>query len=539
MHLRFNFGLLLILCCFQVAAKDSLDHLIKQQKNADESTLRAHKLEKKDVYSNAQRDAFTLGDLPQEKNCFIINQVELEDNFLGGQLISEVQKAIAGRCVGSAGVQKIAAALQDYYINAGYITTRISIPSQDISKGKLRFQVNAGKIEKTIVEGNDISEWMLPFQRNDILNIRDIEQGLENLQRVPDVDVKINIEPGTRDGYSVVHIDTHRGKNWSVRASYNNWGDEETGRYQTTAVGYLFNPAKMGDLFYLAGTRSTTGQYENVSSYYSIPVGYWEYGFFYSKSKSQQVIPLSYISLDYVGTSEYLSAKATRTVYRDKTKKFAGSAELIRRKSNYTLNGEELTLQARDMGNIKLGLNYKQQLPDAFWDSTLSWQRFLTWFGGEKTPDMQYGDVSPVSNIFNFEGNYTRQIKNGYYNTAFFAQYAPRELTLQDQITVGDRWSIRGFENSVGLSGNDGFYIKNTLAFPLPGMKANYYAGLDFGQVYQDASYGDESLVGAAVGIDGNIKSLEYNFSVSTPLKYPATLDIDRVNVNFNFSYQM
>lgn len=152
---------------------------------------------------------------------------------------------------------------------------------------------------------------------------------------------------------------------------------------------------------------------------------------------------------------------------------------------------------------------------------------------------MQYGDVSPVSNIFNFEGNYTRQIKNGYYNAAFFAQYAPRELTLQDQITVGDRWSIRGFENSVGLSGKDGLYIKNTLAFPLPRMKANYYAGLDFGQVYKDASYGDESLMGAAVGIDGNIKSLEYNFSVSTPLKYPATLDIDRVNVNFNFSYQM
>ncbi len=73
------------------------------------------------------------------------------------------------------------------------------------------------------------------------------------------------------------------------------------------------------------------------------------------------------------------------------------------------------------MGNIKLGLNDKKQLTGAFWDRTLSWQRFLTWFGGEKTPDMQYGDVSPVSNIFNFEGNYTRQLKNGYYNTAFFA----------------------------------------------------------------------------------------------------------------------
>ncbi len=539
MELRFKFSWLLILLCFQASAKESLDNLIKQQKNADAGTYRAHKLEKKDVYSNAQRHTFMLGDLPQEKNCFLINRVELEHDFLGRQLSKAVNKAIDGRCVGSVGVQKIAAALQDYYINAGYITTRISLPAQDISKGTLRLRVNAGKIEKTVVEGNDISEWMLPFQRNDILNIRDIEQGLENLQRVPGVDVKINIEPGTRDGYSIVHINTQRGKTWSVRASYNNWGDEDTGRYQTSAVGYLFNAAKMGDLFYVAGTRSTTGQYENVSGYYSLPVGYWEYGFFYSKSQSQQAIPLSYSTLDYEGDSEYWSAKASRTVYRDKNKKLAGSVELIRRKSAYTLNGEEITLQARDMGNVKLGLNYKQQLPGAYWDSTLSWQRFLTWFGGKETPDMVYGDVSPVSHVFNFSGNYTRQINSGYYNAAFMAQYAPRELTLQDQITVGDRWSIRGFENSAGLSGNDGFYIKNTLTYPFMGGKASYYAGVDYGQIYQDASYGDETLIGAAVGIDGTIKSLEYNFSVSTPLKYPDTLDIDKVNVNFNFSYQM
>lgn len=36
---------------------------------------------------------------------------------------------------------------------------------------------------------------MLPFAKEDILNIRDIEQGLENLQQEPGVDVKINIEP--------------------------------------------------------------------------------------------------------------------------------------------------------------------------------------------------------------------------------------------------------------------------------------------------------------------------------------------------------
>ena len=46
---------------------------------------------------------------------------------------------------------------------------------------------------------------MLPFAKEDILNIRDIEQGLENLQQEPGVDVKINIEPGTKHGYSTCY----------------------------------------------------------------------------------------------------------------------------------------------------------------------------------------------------------------------------------------------------------------------------------------------------------------------------------------------
>ncbi|MCK1074223.1 ShlB/FhaC/HecB family hemolysin secretion/activation protein, partial [Enterobacter cloacae subsp. cloacae] len=232
-----------------------------------------------------------------------------------------IKKEIVGRCVGSIGVVKIAAALQDFYIDAGYITTRITIPSQNISSGTLKLDVNAGKIEKIIVEHNDINPWMLPFAKEDILNIRDIEQGLENLQQEPGVDVKINIEPGTKHGYSTIRISTNREKQWSVRASYNNWGDKATGEHLTSVVGYLYNIARFSDLFYLAGTKSTTGQYQSVSGYYALPVGYWNYSLFYSSSKSRQAIPLYYTTVDYAGKSEYGSVKATRTVYRDKSRK--------------------------------------------------------------------------------------------------------------------------------------------------------------------------------------------------------------------------
>lgn len=98
----------------------------------------------------------------------------------------------------------------------------------------------------------------------------------------------------------------------------------------------------------------------------------------------------------------------------------SGSAELTRRKSGYTVDGEALVLQKRDMDNVKVGVNYKQQLVNARWDSSLSWQRFLTWFGAEHTPDMVYGDVSPVSQLVNVESNYTRQLGSSVYNAFFF-----------------------------------------------------------------------------------------------------------------------
>ncbi|SKC06070.1 Hemolysin activation/secretion protein [Kosakonia radicincitans] len=539
MELRFIAFCMLMIVGTQVSAKDNVDNLIKQQKNADASVLHEQQFEKKDVFSNTDRKVFTLQDLPREENCFTVKNVLLENDFLKAKITQSINENIAGRCIGVAGINTVASALQDYYIDAGYVTTRVIIPTQNISTGELKFTVEAGKIENVIVAGDDILAWMLPFKNEDILNIRDIEQGLENLQFVPGVNVKINIEPGSQNGYSNVSINTNRFKKWSVRASYNNWGDEATGQYLTSAVGYLFNTAKLGDLFYLAGTSSTTGKYQNISGYYSFPVGYWNYTFFYSKSDSRQTVPLSYFSLDYAGNSEYLSAKAARTVYRDKSRKIAASAELIRRTSGYTLDGEELVLQSRDMGNVKFGLNYKQQFADASLDATLSWQRFLTWFGGEQTPDMQYGEVSPISQLFNFQGNYTQLFANGYYNGSFYAQYAPRQLTLQDQMTAGDRWSVRGFENSYGLTGNSGFYLQNTFYRPIGTANARLYFGMDFGQVKEDGYYGDEIIAGGAMGIEGNIKSLGYDFSITTPLKYPGDLVVNKTNFNFNFSYQL
>ncbi len=478
----------LFLVALPVTAADvQLGRLIKEQQSNDNASLQDRKIEQKDVYSDATTKKHTDSTFPQETPCFQINELILSDDFLDNNELKKIKNQVVGQCLGMNGLKKAAVLFQDYYINAGYITTRVEIPTQDLSTKKLKLTVVPGRISEIVVAGNDISKWILPFSDGDILNIRDLEQGLENIQRTPEVDVKINILPGSENGSSKVVINTQRKKNWSLRASYNNFGDQSTGSELIGGTSYLYNVTGLSDLFYFAGTGSQTGGYKNVSTYYSVPFGYYDLSLYYSKSKSHQGIDIGAYTFDYIGKTEYFSLKGNRMLYRNVNSKLSASAELIRRKYDYTLGGTELVLQKRDMGNVRLGVNYKRNFTGAALDSTVTWQRFTKAFGGTDTPDMRTGTVSKESQIVNLNVNYVKWLTmlpvNAYYELNFGAQYSPDNLTLQDQFTIGDRWSVRGFQNSDGIYGNKGFFLQNTLN-AVTGYKGLIpYIGADYGQI--------------------------------------------------------
>ena len=538
---------ILFLTPFQVLAKPDLNHLIKEQQNNDRTSRSENRIDKKDVYSSVEAKKLDKLDVPAEKDCFEIKKIVLENDFLNNAAIKKLKQEMSGRCLGGMGIEKFAVALQDYFISSGFMTTRVEIPQQNLTTHQLLLKIVPGRIENIIIEDNDVHHAILPFSSGDILNIRDIEQGLENLQGVPGVNVKFSIEPGSRDGYSNVVIATNRLERWNVRAFYNNWGDKSTGQQLTGGAGYLYNLAKLNDIFYVSGNRSSTGGYKSIGTYYSFPFGYWDYELFYSKSASRQGIDIDSMNLNYRGESEYWSLKTSRTLYRDQNKKITGTAELIRRRSNYKLEDIDLVLQKRNMDNLRLGLNYKQNFSGAQLDGTLIYQRFLSWFGGTPTPGMKSGEVSPLAQVINLELNYLQLLKNlpvkAYYNVKFGTQYAPESLTLQDQITLGDRWNVRGFEKSSGLYGDNGYYIQNTLNFITGVGDSELYLGADYGQVSNCISsqdnYDSKRIMGATAGVKGSINSLGYDVSLTSPILYPDNLDTDKFNINFQFYYQL
>ncbi|EOI1390852.1 ShlB/FhaC/HecB family hemolysin secretion/activation protein [Klebsiella oxytoca] len=548
MDIRYIFSAALILMSFssKTFADMPLGRMIKEQQSNDNTSIKERKIEKKDVFSQAVQEIAVDSDFPQETPCYDIDELILENDFLNDRWIQKIKKRITGKCLGVKGLQKAAVVLQDHFINSGYITTRVEIPSQDLLTKKLKLRVIPGRISQLIISDNDISTWGLPFKEGDILNVRDIEQGLENIQRTPWVDVKINIIPGVNNGTSEVEIKPQRTKRWNLRTTYNNFGDKSTGNQLLGTTGYLYNLTKSSDLFYLAGTSSQTGGYKNVSTYYSIPFGYSELSLFYSSSKSKQSIDVGPYDFDYVGKTQYFSLKGSRMLHRDASSKLSANAELIRRKYDYTLGGEELVLQKRDMSNLKLGVNYKKNFPGAVLDSSLSWQRFIKALGSTETPDMRNGDVSRQSQIMNLNVNYMKWLTSlpvdAYYELNLGVQYTPDNLTLQDQLTIGDRWSVRGFDDSGGIYGNKGFYIQNTLNLITGYKNITPYFGLDYGQIIGKVPVQEiesKKIMGGITGLKGVVYGLEYDLSLSSPFVYPDNLNVDKYKVKFNFNYQL
>ncbi|HCK0917702.1 TPA: ShlB/FhaC/HecB family hemolysin secretion/activation protein, partial [Klebsiella michiganensis] len=126
MDIRYIFSAALILMSFSANtfADMPLGRMIKEQQSNDNTSIKERKIEKKDVFSQAVEKAAVDSDFPQETPCYDIDEFILENDFLNDRGIKKIKKRIAGKCLGVNGLQKAAVALQDHFINSGYITTR-------------------------------------------------------------------------------------------------------------------------------------------------------------------------------------------------------------------------------------------------------------------------------------------------------------------------------------------------------------------------------------------------------------------------------
>ena len=196
---------------------------------------------------------------PVDSRCFPIKTIELT----GAETLSEREheRLLApyiGQCLGVSQLNELLKVITDYYMEKGLVTSRAYLPQQDLSSGNLKVLVVEGRLEGLKgADGSGLTERELamsfPGKSGELLNLREIEQMVDQLNRLPSNRVQMELAPGQEVGGSEVLVKNTPQKPWRVGLARHNDGQKSTGEQQWGASLDWDSPFGLADQFSLRG----------------------------------------------------------------------------------------------------------------------------------------------------------------------------------------------------------------------------------------------------------------------------------------------
>ncbi|MEH6419804.1 ShlB/FhaC/HecB family hemolysin secretion/activation protein [Pseudomonas sp. CGJS7] len=470
-----------------------------------------------------------------------------------------------GRCLGTEGVNVVIARAQQRVIERGWVTTRVLAAAQDLSQGTLTLTLIPGRIAAIRLKDGSTVPLLgakallasaIPARAGDLLNLRDIEQGLENLKRAPTADADIRIEPSTaadaKPGDSDLVVQYVQSRKWRLTLSADDSGTDSTGRNQGGVTASLDNPFGLNDLLYVSYNHAIASPLlhsgdrgnESTTAHYSLPYGYWALSFNGSRSEYHQSVAGLNETYVYSGKSGNGEAKLSRLLYRDQHRKTAMAVKAFRRTSRNYVDDTEIQVQRRVVGGWEASLNHKEFIGKATLEATVAYKRGTGAFGSMQAPEEPFGEGSSRFKLITAELNFSAPFKlklgvgeQGFrYVGLLRGQWNRTPLTPQDRFAIGGRYSVRGFDGETSLLADRGWLIRNDLGWALPQGGAELYLGVDYGRVGGRSAaelIGDE-LAGGALGLRGNVGRLSYDLFAGAPIYKPR--GYRTADVTFGFS---
>jgi hemolysin activation/secretion protein len=479
-----------------------------------------------------------------ESPCFILHQIALRGEGAGpfGWLLD----ALAGpdgtdgplrRCLGARGVGLLVQRAQAVLLARGFVTSRVLLEPQDLSDGHLALTLMPGRIRRIHFAKPQtypvLAHSAVPTQPGDVLNLRDIEQALENFKRVPGVEADIEIVPADDPGWSDLRIRWHQDRTMRLNLSVDDSGSRSTGRYQGSVTLSADNPLGLNDLFYVGlqgdlgggvpGRRGTGGN----GWHYSLPWGYALLSFDVSRHRYRQTVAGASQDYTYRGRSASQEATLSWLVRRDASSKTTLHAKAFARQSRNYIDDTEIEVQRRAVGGWQLGVGHRAFVGEGTLDLGLNHRRGTGAFGALRAPEEAFGEGSSRFELLQADARWQSPLRLGAqvwtYSGQVRAQVNLTPLSPQERFAIGGRYTVRGFDGESSLSGERGWLWRNELATPLGGSDQSVFVALDHGQVSGPSSERlvGKRLTGLALGLRGGAGALRYELFAGWPLHHP------------------
>jgi len=478
--------------------------------------------------------------------CFTIHIITLS----GVTLISAKaqQKLISpwlNQCLDMAKITELTTAISDWYISRGYITSRAFLTEQDLSQGELRLVVMEGKLSHIRLDGESprMLKMVFPGLEGKVLNLRDIEQGMEQINRLRSNPVQIEIVPDTEPGYSIVNLTATPEFPLSGSLSLDNSGQKSTGEKQLNGSLSGNNLLGLADKWFVSGGRSSdfaTGyDAQSFQTGVSVPYGYGLLDYSYAWSNYRTTIMNQGFPWMSTGDTKTHRLNGSWVVFRNGDIKTALSAGVTQRSSRNWLNDAPLKSSTRNLSSLQLGINHTQKMFGGVATFNPGYSHGMPWFNAE-TDEEKIGDVPRAEfRKWNLSASFQRPVTHDLlWLTSLYGQWSPDRLYGSERLTLGGESSIRGFKEQY-LSGDNGGYWRNELNYPLFTLpvfgQISATVALDGGWLEKDRfdKFASGTLWGTAASLSSAGRWFASQITLGTPLAYPDWLGPDHLTLNW------
>ncbi|MBL4983055.1 ShlB/FhaC/HecB family hemolysin secretion/activation protein [Pseudomonas carnis] len=474
-------------------------------------------------------------DIAKDERCWPLSGTRLAGVtlFSRAELDKHIEPYVAP-CMGVTQINRLLAEITRLYVEAGYIASRPYLISAPAAGQPLDIHVEEGYLEAIELADQSLPVSLggaFPGMLGKPLNLRDLEQGLDQLNRLRSVDLTADVAPGSTAGASRIILRSRSSASrWALGLGVDNLGSAGTGRDRNAINLSLDSPLQINDSLNLSfsDTLNHGPRYSRSHSlFYSIPYGYWTYSLFASHAEYRSPFKLSRTTFYNSGRTDQVSLRSDRVLWRDQGHQLSANLQLAYKDVDSYLQKVHLDIQSPTLTVAEAGMNLFW-LNSAVWNLDVNYAQGLTWFGADRDAD-QVQKNRPKAQFQKYRANLT-QWRNGQWaaqpwqwQSQLSVQYSPDALPAIEQLLITDDSAVRGYrENS--SSGAIGAVWRNTLRLPLNTdlpVKLTPRLGLDNGWVKHEHGAQSQRLSGASAGLNLSWKNVQLDIDYQRNLNPP------------------
>lgn len=532
--------LLGLLGTVEALASDPASQQIRDQQRALQQIEQHQRLQQWQRRGRVDSSIESTTSAPADHRCWAISGVRITGNKqISSADLEQHLRPLLPSCTGVADLNRLLKAITELYVRAGYPASRPYLARQPATGKPLEVVIIEGFVESIRLADPDLPlslRGAFPNLLGRPLYLPDLEQGLDQLNRLRAYDLTAALLPGTLQGGTQILIEPRAvGSRWHLDSRLDNRGSPLTGRHRLSLGLGVDSPLQVNDDLRLtlnAAVFDAPGQSQGASLYYSVPYGPWTFAVNASQLSYRAPIPgASYTSN---GTSSFQGVSAERVLWRGQHGMLSASARLDRKQLQNRLDDSLLQLQSPTLTTLESGVNLLW-LDAGLWHGYLGIARGLAWLGADPPASAA---AHPQAQFLKYRANLLH-LRQGpaqspwRWQSELNLQYSRDVLPAIEQLLLSDDSAVRGFR-AYSVAGASGAVWRNSvsqpLAVPLPfNLQLRPQLSLDLGWARLASDSPWQRLAGAAAGVEvslpGSRLRLDYQYPLYASDRYRQALE--------------